>query len=167
MANTKQRQAQRRGWLVRMDPDFYVDMSFGRHCDRRARFAYIDSLFYLASTDGPDGIYPFVELAREFSIGAESVAAQLVSIGAWDDLALGFRVHPRAGCRVVADGRIPVPSWLRQAVFDRDGHACVECGATKDLALDHIYPWSLGGPDTFENLRVLCKPCNSSKGATV
>ncbi len=39
--------------------------------------------------------------------------------------------------------------------------------STGDLSLDHIYPWSLGGPDTVENLRVLCRSCNSRKGANV
>lgn len=61
--------------------------------------------------------------------------------------------------------RAKIPAWLREAVYERDGYACVECGATDDLSLDHIHPWSLGGPDTFENLRTLCRPCNSRKGA--
>lgn len=60
-----------------------------------------------------------------------------------------------------------IPERVRATVFDRDGHQCVECSATDDLTLDHIYPWSLGGPDTVENLRVLCRTCNSRKGARV
>ncbi len=56
---------------------------------------------------------------------------------------------------------------LRDEVYGRDGHACVFCGATEDLSLDHIYPYSLGGPDTLENLQTLCRRCNSSKGARV
>jgi len=63
--------------------------------------------------------------------------------------------------------RDPIPAHLRDAVMERDGHACVLCGATEDLTLDHIRPWSLGGPDTYSNLRVLCRSCNSSKGARV
>lgn len=63
--------------------------------------------------------------------------------------------------------RATIPAELRAAIFDRDGHACVICRATDDLALDHIYPWSLGGPDTPDNLRVLCRPCNSRKGDRV
>lgn len=63
--------------------------------------------------------------------------------------------------------RAAIPADLRAAVFERDGYSCVRCGATNDLTLDHIYPWSLGGPDTEDNLRVLCRPCNSSKGDRV
>jgi hypothetical protein len=60
--------------------------------------------------------------------------------------------------------RAPIPAEVRAAVFDRDDHACAQCHAVDDLTLDHIYPWSLGGPDTTDNLRVLCRPCNSRKG---
>lgn len=60
--------------------------------------------------------------------------------------------------------RAAIPAPTREFVFDRDGRACRQCGATEDLALDHIHPWSLGGPDTAENLQVLCRPCNSRKG---
>ena len=63
--------------------------------------------------------------------------------------------------------RAPIPLELRIAVYERDGHACVECGAFDDLTLDHIHPFSLGGEDTFENLRTLCRSCNSRKGARV
>jgi 5-methylcytosine-specific restriction endonuclease McrA len=56
-----------------------------------------------------------------------------------------------------------IASELRELVMERDRHSCVLCGATEDLTLDHIHPWSKGGPDTYENLRVLCRPCNSRK----
>lgn len=63
--------------------------------------------------------------------------------------------------------RPPIPSLLRQAVYERDGHQCLRCGATEELTLDHIYPYSMGGADTFENFQTLCRPCNSRKGAKV
>lgn len=63
--------------------------------------------------------------------------------------------------------RRSIPPRLRAQVYDRDGRACVACGAASDLSLDHIYPHSLGGEDTLENLRTLCRSCNSTKGARV
>lgn len=63
--------------------------------------------------------------------------------------------------------RDAIPNALRARVYDRDGRACVECGAREDLSLDHVWPHALGGEDTFDNLRTLCRPCNSRKGARV
>lgn len=68
----------------------------------------------------------------------------------------------RRGGRV---NRATIPEDIRAAVYVRDGGVCQQCGTNKNLTMDHITPWSLGGPDTVENLRVLCRPCNSRKGA--
>lgn len=56
---------------------------------------------------------------------------------------------------------------LRIKVFERDAYRCVKCGSWEDLCADHIYPESLGGESTMENLQTLCRPCNTSKGAKV
>jgi hypothetical protein len=61
--------------------------------------------------------------------------------------------------------RRDVPRRVQRAVFARDGRVCGICGATDRLELDHVIPWSAGGPETVENLRVLCKPCNVRRGA--
>lgn len=63
--------------------------------------------------------------------------------------------------------RPKIPASLRRAVYARDGHACLHCGTTESLSLDHIHPYSLGGQDTLENLQTLCRRCNSRKGARV
>lgn len=63
--------------------------------------------------------------------------------------------------------RASIPDRLRQAIYERDGFSCVECASTDDLTLDHIWPWSKGGSDSAANLRTLCRPCNSRKGARV
>ena len=55
--------------------------------------------------------------------------------------------------------------WLRlvaQAI--REQPWCSVCGGTEDLTGDHIVPRSRGGSSTRENLRVLCRGCNSRKG---
>jgi hypothetical protein len=63
--------------------------------------------------------------------------------------------------------RRKIPDEVRRAVYERDGYVCLICSATDDLTLDHIHPYSLGGADTYDNLRTLCRPCNSAKGARV
>jgi 5-methylcytosine-specific restriction endonuclease McrA len=69
---------------------------------------------------------------------------------------------------------------VRRAVFERDNHTCTYCGwreggpapmrpdgghVLKILELDHIIPYSKGGPFTEANLQALCTQCNVRKGA--
>lgn len=61
---------------------------------------------------------------------------------------------------VVRGGRRHIPMRIQRAVFARDGGRCVECGSDHRLELDHVHRHRDGGPDTFENLRLLCRPCN-------
>jgi len=49
------------------------------------------------------------------------------------------------------------------ALYARDGRACIYCGGTKSLCIDHMYPVQLGGTDDSDNLGVACKSCNSGK----
>lgn len=63
--------------------------------------------------------------------------------------------------------RAVIAAALRLRVYERDGHLCVICASGFDLTLDHIYPYSLGGEDAYENLQTMCRPCNSRKGARV
>ena len=45
------------------------------------------------------------------------------------------------------------------------GGECSICGQTvRRLQVDHIHPRSQGGGDEPDNLRLLCPPCNMSKG---
>ncbi|MEK0311655.1 HNH endonuclease [Sweet potato little leaf phytoplasma] len=52
----------------------------------------------------------------------------------------------------------------RVAVYARDGGACVFCGRTESLSIDHIVPWSKGGAHAMSNFQTLCRSCNSRKG---
>lgn len=63
--------------------------------------------------------------------------------------------------------RRSIPLAIRAKVMERDQYQCVECASTDALSLDHIWPYSKGGQDTIDNLRVLCRSCNSAKGARV
>jgi hypothetical protein len=60
---------------------------------------------------------------------------------------------------------------LRYKVLSRDHFRCVACGRSPakdpsvELHVDHITPWSRGGPTELWNLRALCSSCNLGKGA--
>jgi 5-methylcytosine-specific restriction endonuclease McrA len=41
---------------------------------------------------------------------------------------------------------------------------CTKCGSTKDLTADHILSIAQGGLNTLDNISILCRKCNSSKG---
>jgi 5-methylcytosine-specific restriction endonuclease McrA len=59
--------------------------------------------------------------------------------------------------------RVPIPTELRRAVFERDGGQCVQCEGRFDLQYDHILPVARGGATTIENLQLLCADCNRRK----
>lgn len=86
----------------------------------------------------------------------------LVSVGAVIDAGLwasGER-HP-----IVRVGdRAEIPHHVRAAVWYRDRGRCRLCDGRSQVAgpwhLDHIKPWSAGGSDSTDNLRVLCEKHN-------
>jgi 5-methylcytosine-specific restriction endonuclease McrA len=62
-----------------------------------------------------------------------------------------------------------IPRAIRHDVLRRDGTVCRYCGidCRSEFDLDHVYPSSLGGETSVENLVVACRPCNRTKGARV
>jgi hypothetical protein len=60
--------------------------------------------------------------------------------------------------------REPIPRLVRLLVWRRDEGRCQMCGArNRPTEIDHIQPWSAGGPDDSSNLRLLCGPCNQDR----
>lgn len=65
--------------------------------------------------------------------------------------------------------RKPISSRLRYEILLRDGHRCVDCGASAledplvRLEVDHRVPVSKGGTNERENLQTLCWACNNGK----
>ena len=43
---------------------------------------------------------------------------------------------------------------------------CEACGSEHELTADHVIPVAHGGCTTLGNYRVLCRTCNSRRGAT-
>ncbi|MFA5208627.1 MAG: HNH endonuclease signature motif containing protein [Candidatus Paceibacterota bacterium] len=55
---------------------------------------------------------------------------------------------------------------LRQQIIDRDGLTCFYCKkelSEKEVAIDHVKPYSKHGETSLDNLVVSCKSCNSKK----
>lgn len=53
---------------------------------------------------------------------------------------------------------------FRQLV-ERDGEYCQYCGTTQNLSIDHVMAIANGGTNDLDNLQLLCRSCNSRKGA--
>ena len=78
---------------------------------------------------------------------------------------------PQPLVKIPAERNRTVPLKLRLRVLTRDKFRCVLCGRTPAinprtvLHIDHIVPFSDGGPTVESNLRTLCDLCNWGKGA--
>lgn len=121
----------------------------------------------------PDWFIPEEVARRELGRGRKALKGLLESglweVGNLDGVSRGYRMAGQGSLWRMSEGSIRphIPESLRNAVYERDGHKCVTCGTTSSLSLDHIIPFSLGGPDTFDNLQAMCRSCNSRKGARV
>jgi hypothetical protein len=55
-------------------------------------------------------------------------------------------------------------SEVRERILNKYNNKCCFCESTKRLEIDHIIPISKGGREDEENMQILCKTCNISKG---
>ena len=79
---------------------------------------------------------------------------------------LPHQPKPAPATKAVVPGprkRLPLSAAKRARILSRDGNQCRRCGATDDLTIDHIQHWSRGGTNADDNLRVLCRSCNSQR----
>ncbi|MFC3982291.1 HNH endonuclease [Streptosporangium jomthongense] len=70
----------------------------------------------------------------------------------------------------VSNGGSQAWKELRLEILIRDGYTCQHCGigvqeGDGSAHLDHIIPRVEGGSTTPDNLRILCRTCNTTKGA--
>lgn len=136
---------------------------------------WVRTLAWVTQHRRKEGTVP-IPVARHF--GKQRQIDALLRVGLWIEWQGEYLVRdtldiPPCGVQGAmweterTDVRRAIPIELRSAIYERDNFACLECRATEDLTLDHIHPWSKGGRDTYDNLRTLCRPCNSRKGARV
>lgn len=62
----------------------------------------------------------------------------------------------------VGHGGDPVDRATRSAILSRDALTCGYCGKRGDT-IDHIFPRSRGGDDSWSNLITACFECNQKK----
>ena len=54
----------------------------------------------------------------------------------------------------------PIPADVKRLVFERDRGRCLACGSEELIQYDHVVPFSMGGANEPQNLRLLCAGCN-------
>ena len=76
---------------------------------------------------------------------------------------------PRTGA--AKSSRLAIPTAIRNRIWHRDGGRCVyidsksgvRCNSTLRIEIDHIRPVALGGDNSAENLRLLCRAHNQRR----
>jgi 5-methylcytosine-specific restriction endonuclease McrA len=64
-----------------------------------------------------------------------------------------------------ADKTYKITALVIQQLLDKYSRICVYCSKElQDFSVDHIIPLARGGDNSFENLAISCRSCNSSKG---
>lgn len=65
----------------------------------------------------------------------------------------------------LCSGKIQWSSSVREWLKEKENQTqCIYCGETKELTIEHILPRHCGGEDIPDNVVMVCKSCNSSKG---
>jgi len=56
------------------------------------------------------------------------------------------------------------PPWSKRGIYLRDKGLCGYCGK-RGHTIDHVFPQSRGGGNTWENTVLCCGKCNNRKGS--
>lgn len=68
-------------------------------------------------------------------------------------------------CKQLCSGEINWSSTVREWLKEKEvPNCCIYCGEVKELTVEHILPRCCGGEDIPDNVVMVCKSCNSSKG---
>ncbi|MDP2602012.1 MAG: HNH endonuclease [Deltaproteobacteria bacterium] len=120
--------------------------------------------------EASDAAYSYTTYKQRFG-GWVNACAVLVS-GAIDiKPPAAIEPRPQPSTKPPPEMNRTVPLKLRLRVLTRDKFRCVLCSRTPAinpgtvLHVDHIVPFSGGGPTAESNLRTLCDQCNWGKGA--
>lgn len=68
--------------------------------------------------------------------------------------------------KMIQKKRKKINSTERQLVYDKCKGHCAYCGCEitiKQMQVDHVYPFNLGGDDDIGNMLPACRPCNKYK----
>lgn len=93
-----------------------------------------------------------IELFAEWLLDQKMIVDEKNIVSAW----MLFREHLKVNPRFPS-------AKLKAQIYERDGYKCTKCGATEELCIDHVIPWSKYGKTVMENLVVLCGSCNRKK----
>lgn len=108
----------------------------------------------------PTGVY--LELSKKSGNGYYAVADPLFTEAVLDAI---MRIQKRQLITPQDDqASRHIPQDIRIAVWQRDQGKCTQCTATSYLEFDHIIPFSKGGASTVNNVQLLCRKCNLTKG---
>ena len=124
----------------------------------RMRMSNIMRIGVRSSASSQEGVY--LELSKGTGNGLY-VVSDPTFVGAILDTLV--KISKRQLVVTKTDASRHIPQDVKNAVWQRDGGKCVQCGATSYLEFDHIIPHTKGGANTVANIQLLCRSCNLKK----
>ena len=80
---------------------------------------------------------------------------------------IGSKAKVKKPSRETSSESRSFPYSMKKRKYDQQGGCCAHCGKhypISQMDADHIVPYSKGGKTTWDNLQILCRHCNRSKG---